>query len=158
MAVKSKGNVSAYRCINKAKLLACFPVLLLFLQTAVPAAPYNGDVDGLTLLVEFPDKPATIPKAADAAQGSTGSIRLTLSFKGGYNLAQKDAFDAIQMEEFPLTSSPGDPMLPHKLHDILLPPDALESTVELNIVSAKTCTLDGTYNIKPAENFCPIHR
>lgn len=150
MAAKSKGNVSAYRHINKAKLLVCFLALLFSLQTALFAAPYSGDVDGLTLLIEFPDEPAIIPKAADAAESNTGSIRLTLSFKGGYNLAKEDAFDVIEMEDFALTSSPGDPMLPHKLYDILLPPDALESTVELNIVSAKTRTIDGTYSVKPA--------
>ena len=44
MAVKSKGNVSLYHHINKAKLLACFLTLLFCLQTDLFAAPYYGDV------------------------------------------------------------------------------------------------------------------
>jgi len=68
----------------------------------------------------------------------------------GYDITQENGFAAISMEGFGMTSSPGDPMLPHKVQDILLPPDVIDSTVKLRIVSAQKRTLDGTYNIKPA--------
>ncbi|NIR25890.1 MAG: hypothetical protein GWO10_17430, partial [candidate division Zixibacteria bacterium] len=90
------------------------------------------------------------PNAEGAPSDSDGSIRVTLSVKAGYNIDREDSFSVIRMQDFAMTSSPGDPILPHKLHDILLPPNALQGTVKLNIVSAKTRTLDGIFDIKPA--------
>jgi len=44
MAVKSKGNISTYRNINKAESLACSLVLFFCIQTCLFAAPYYGDI------------------------------------------------------------------------------------------------------------------
>jgi len=46
-------------------------------------------------------------------------------------------------------------MLPHKVYDILVPPDTIGSSLQLKIVSAETRVLDGTHDIKPAGPFVP---
>jgi hypothetical protein len=69
---------------------------------------------------------------------------------GKYKIVQEGTFNVIRMKDFATTESPGDPMLPHKIQDILLPADVLESTVKLNIISTQKRILDETYDIKPA--------
>jgi hypothetical protein len=51
---------------------------------------------------------------------------------GEYELStDENGFDILQMEGFPLAVLPGNPMLPHKNYDILVPADAIESSIEL---------------------------
>src|SRR4030042_617168 len=69
---------------------------------------------------------------------------------GSYKIVQDGKVNVMQMKDFAVTDSPGDPMLPHKIQDIVLPPDALMSTVKVNIVSVQKRILDGTYDIKAA--------
>ncbi len=45
---------------------------------------------------------------------------------------------------------PGEPMLPHMLFNILLPPEANTSSLQFTIISADTRELEGIYNITPA--------
>jgi len=95
--------------------------------------------------IAVPSLTVTATPASD-----TGSTRFTLN-AGQYEITtDADGFDTIQMEDFALFISPGDPMLPHKVHDVLLPPDIVPSSLDLKITSIKTRTLDGTYDIKPA--------
>ena len=81
------------------------------------------------------------------------SINLTLVAPEYQITKDENGLDVIQMEGFSSTSSPGDPMLPHKVYNILLPPDIVWSSLKLKIVSAQTSTLEGTYDIKPAPPF-----
>jgi len=55
----------------------------------------------------------------------------------------------IEMEGFPNASSAGEPMLPHKVYNILLPPDVIWSSLALDVVSNKISTIEGLYDIKP---------
>jgi hypothetical protein len=87
---------------------------------------------------------------ASVATASQLVVKLDGVSPGSYKIVQDGTFNVIQMESFAMTDSPGDPMLPHKVQDILLPPDVIASTVKLNIVSVKTRILDETYNIRPA--------
>jgi hypothetical protein len=87
--------------------------------------------------------------AGSMVSAATAS-RVKLDAPGSYKIVQDGTFNVIQMESFSMTDSPGDPMLPHKVQDILLPPDVIDSTVKLNVVSVKTRLLEGTYNIRPA--------
>ena len=81
---------------------------------------------------------------------NTISMKLTLD-AGEYKITKDDnGLDVIQMEGFSSTVSPGDPMLPHKVYNILVPPDAIWSSLRLNIISAETHVLKGTYDMKPA--------
>ena len=85
-----------------------------------------------------------------ATPSNSGSIRFTLS-AGEYEITKdEDGFDIIQMEGFPLAVSAGDPMLPHKVYNILVPPDILWSSLDVRIISTKTRTLEGAYDVKPA--------
>ena len=91
-----------------------------------------------------------ISLVANAAQGDTSSIRLTLSI-GEYEITKdEDGFDVIRMEGFSLALVPGYPRLPHKVYNIVVPPDVIWSSLQLRIISAQTRTLDGTYDIEPA--------
>ena len=77
-------------------------------------------------------------------------MRFTLG-TGEYDIEQGEGdLDVTQMEGFSSILSPGDPMLPHKVYNILVPPDAIGSSLELKIISAETRVLEGTHDIKPA--------
>lgn len=70
---------------------------------------------------------------------------------GEYEIAEDgNGFDILQMEGFPLAVLPGNPMLPHKNYDILVPADAIESSIELKIISSETSILGGDYKIESA--------
>jgi hypothetical protein len=77
-------------------------------------------------------------------------LELKSPLQSSFNIVQRGNFDIVDMEGFALTSSPGEPMLPHKIHDILMPPNAIEGTVKLKILSSKKKILDGTYSIMAA--------
>jgi len=102
--------------------------------------------------------PAVPVAAADSAggQGSVGNMTFTFN-AGAYTMAKdKDGLDVIQMADFSSTTSPGDPMLPYTIYNIVVPPDVVWSSLKLNIVSAKTRVLEGTYDIKPAPSILPM--
>ena len=94
-----------------------------------------------------------VPAGGCTVAGS--SINLTLTAPEYTITKDENGLDVIQMEDFPSNLSPGDPMLPHKVYNIAVPPDIVWSSLKLNIVSAKTRTLEGTYNIKPAGPIVP---
>jgi hypothetical protein len=92
--------------------------------------------------------PAGTAYAAPAV--SAGSITLILP-SGPYAISKdKNGLDFIQMEGFSQSALPGDPMLPHRVFDVLVPPDVVWQSINLRIASADTLMLDGTYDIKPA--------
>jgi hypothetical protein len=84
----------------------------------------------------------------------TNSMRFTLN-TGAQDFALSGGEDSevIQLEGFSLIRSPGDPMLPHKVYNIVVPPDTIESSLDLRIISAETRVLEGAYDIKPASPF-----
>ena len=93
-----------------------------------------------------------VVRADDGVLGkdNAGSMTFTL-YAGEYAITQdNEGLDVVQMEGFSSTTSPGDPMLPHKVYNIAVPPDIVWSILKLNIVSAGTSVLDGTYDIRPA--------
>ena len=84
------------------------------------------------------------------SKGDTSNIRVTLT-AGKYNITKDESgLDVIQMAGFSSTDSPGDPMLPHKVYNIIVPPDVIGSSLQLKVVSAEIRTIEGTYDIKPA--------
>jgi hypothetical protein len=84
------------------------------------------------------------------SKGDTSNIRVTLT-AGKYNIIKDESgLDVIQMGDFSSTDSPGDPMLPHKVYNIIVPPDVIGSSLQLKVVSAEIRTIEGTYDIKPA--------
>lgn len=103
--------------------------------------------------------PWAMPVAADdgmPGNDKAGSMTLVLS-AGQYTITKdKDGLDVIEMEGFSPATSPGDPMLPHKVYDTLVPPDIVWPTLKLTIVSTETAVLDGAYDIKPAPPMAPM--
>ena len=86
---------------------------------------------------------------------NVGSMTFTL-YADEYAITQdKQGLDVVQMEGFSSTTSPGDPMLPHKVYNIAVPPDIVWSSLKLNIVLAETIVLDGIYDIRPAPPILP---
>jgi hypothetical protein len=70
---------------------------------------------------------------------------------GDYNITKdNEGFDIIVIEGASQLFIPGNPMLPSKKIDILLPPDVNESSLELDVISGHTRVLDGIYEIKPS--------
>jgi hypothetical protein len=104
------------------------------------------------------DNESSLQTAAMSAQGGVGNyskgdtsnIRVTLT-AGEYNITKDESgLDVIQMAGFSSTESPGDPMLVHKVYDVLVPPDVIGSSLQLKVVSAEISIIEGTYDIKPA--------
>ena len=87
---------------------------------------------------------------AQPVESTQGPKTLTLSAGEYITTGDNDGFDVIEMEGFDSYSSPGDPMLPHRVYEILIPPDADSSSLELKVISRNSHTLDGMYDIKPA--------
>ena len=74
-------------------------------------------------------------------------INLTVD---AYTITKDSAgFDLITVDGYKGGGSPGDPVLPSNIFNILVPPDILWSSLELAVVNTETETLPGTYNIAP---------
>jgi len=105
---------------------------------------------GLCLALVFSVVGAARADGRILGKDNAGSMTFTL-YSGEYAITQdKESLDVVQMEGFSATTSPGDPMLPHKVYNIAVPPDIVWSSLKLNIVSAETSVLEGTYDITPA--------
>ena len=86
---------------------------------------------------------------------TTGNITVTLAAET-YNISKDNSgYDVIIMDQFSDRVKTGDPMLPQRTFDVILPPDVDMSSLQLNIVSTKTQELDGTYDIKPSPKWMP---
>jgi len=90
-----------------------------------------------------------INTAAVIAQ-SDGCMTLNLNAEEYSILKSDTGFDVIEMGELSPLLSPGDPLLPHKVFEILIPQDADPSSLTMTIVSAKERPLEGRFNIEPA--------
>jgi len=93
--------------------------------------------------------------APSPIEDASGKVRVTLN-AGEYSITKdENGFEVIKMEGFTSTLSPGDPMLPHKVYNVLVPPEAIGSGLKFDIVSADIQVLEGTYDIKPAGPIIP---
>lgn len=98
-----------------------------------------------------------VPAYGDMPPEDTDSnkVRVVLS-AGEYSIIKdNDGFDFIMMNDFASTTSPGDPMLVHKVYNVLVPPDAAVEDLNLEIVSADVQVLDGMYEIRPVGPIAP---
>lgn len=81
---------------------------------------------------------------------ATGNVTVEL-MPENYNISKEsNGFDLIYMNNFSALLSPGDPILPLKRYNILIPPDAQGSGIKLEIVSSEMQVLEGTFDIMPA--------
>jgi hypothetical protein len=84
-----------------------------------------------------------------------GKVRAVLTAEEFSIIKDEDGFDVIMMDNFSSTNSPGDPMLVHKLYNVLVPPDAVGADLKLEIVSADIQVLEGAYMIRPVGPLAP---
>ena len=81
--------------------------------------------------------------------GATDNITLTL-YVGDYGIREdEDGFSMVDMEGFEQAVTPGDPVLPHRVYTIGLPPDVVWSSLELEVISAERSVIEGFYDIRP---------
>jgi len=88
-------------------------------------------------------------------EDDTGKVRAVLTAEEFSIIKGDDGFDFIMMNDFASTTSPGDPMLVHKVYNVLVPPDAAVEDLKLEVVSADVQVLDGTYEIRPVGPIAP---
>jgi hypothetical protein len=76
---------------------------------------------------------------------------ITIDLKAGkYEIKkQEDEHHFVTVDGFDYTDSPGDPVLPQKIFDVLVPPNVDWETVTLAVVE-NAQILEGTYSIMPA--------
>jgi len=77
------------------------------------------------------------------------SISFTLNTNPYEIIRDSEGFDYLNMEGYRLTAAPGNPLLPFKVFNILVPPDIIWSTLELSIKGIVSELLPGTFNIRP---------
>ena len=94
---------------------------------------------------------ARMPEATEqTGQGSGTGIDLTLTLPL-YEIAQDEAgFDVIQVEGFNLSGEPDAALLPRRVHNVAVPPDAAFDNLSVQVISGDVAKLPGTYNLKPA--------
>ncbi len=86
---------------------------------------------------------------------ATGNATVVLN-AGTYNITMDSSgYDVIVMDGFCDRVDTGNPLLPQKTFDVLLPPNVDDSSLQLRIVSSKTEVLGGTYDIKPSPEWLP---
>jgi len=88
--------------------------------------------------------------AANVVGGAANEISIQFS-SNNYNITKDaDGYDSINMNEFSIKYITGEPMLPSRIANVLLLPNADISSIKLEVISENTKQLDGTYNIQPA--------
>ena len=126
--------INSRKCITTGILRAKETILGLLLISALMLLPAFGE-------------PTPI--------NDSGNVSVVL-YAGEYNITKdEDGFDIIQMEGFTEANSPGDPILPHRVYNVLVPPEANGSDLSMNIVSADIQVLNGTYEIRPGWPLIP---
>ena len=86
---------------------------------------------------------------------ATESVTATLQ-AGNYSITKDSSgYDVIIMEGFSDRVDTGNPMLPQKTFDVLLPPNVDDSSLQLKIISSQAQVLEGTYDIKPSPPWLP---
>lgn len=124
-----------WSCKKKGDSSACAAVIFLLALNAFLALPAFGEL--------FP------------VEDDTGKVRVILN-AGEFSITKDDdGFDVIIMDDFASTTSPGDPMLVHKVYNVLVPPDAVGADLRLEIVSTDIQVLEGTYEIRPVGPLAP---
>lgn len=87
-----------------------------------------------------------------ALAGVAGAETLKYTLNTGPYASTPDGggFDRVTVEGFNLRGAPGDPLLPVKEYNILLPPDADFSTVRLTVAHLVSEDLPGSFEVRPA--------
>lgn len=90
------------------------------------------------------------PSFARADTVQAESVTVVLQAPPCQVVAGGDDPDQALVAGFDPTGLPGDPLLPDRVYNVALPPDAILSTVALHVVRAETVDLPGAYDIPPA--------
>ncbi|MEW6602500.1 MAG: C25 family peptidase propeptide domain-containing protein, partial [Nitrospirota bacterium] len=111
---------------SKAKELTSF--------TSAVGFDYRGDIE---------------PVPADIAVGiTTGKYEITKKEYKTLDIKQKGEY--IRMEGFHASTSSGDPMLPVRIYEIVVPPNIDWKTLKISLEAVETVPLPGQYDILPA--------
>ena len=92
------------------------------------------------------------PFAIHISGGISKAETISLSLESGsYRIeTDKQGLELIEMGGFRTAGSPGDPLLPQRSYNVLLPPDVVWESLRLNTIELEEETLPGTYDIAPA--------
>jgi hypothetical protein len=93
-----------------------------------------------------------MPSVALGATGATGSISVGLPVADSPDLT-KPLQEALALPGYTLNILPGEPRLPVRTIQVLLPPDAVSSSVSLEFVPAAVAELSGTHTVPAAAPF-----
>ena len=130
------------------------PVILLFAVAAVlisgsagaqrysVAARLDPVMDGSVRVLKGPDSDAIY------MQLQSGKPKFTLIEQPGGNWEKGEVI--IEIDGFSTTSSPGDPMLPYKIYQLALPPDAVPASINIEITRRVEVEMPRTYRVAAA--------
>ena len=118
-----------------------------FVPTAFRKTPHTGKMEmkKKTLIPVF----MVVLFLAVAGVARAETLAITLE-AGPYEIIQNpDGYQKILMDGYPERSSPGDPMLPVKVFNILLPPDIDWSSLTMRTVLRGRRLLPGRFELRP---------
>lgn len=120
---------------NLAKFLAVIPIVMFVL--------------GLT--------PAWMP-GETLQMKSDGQPNVTLKLEvPSYKITHNEqALNVIWVEGFDLSGQPGTPLLPRKVYNVAIPPQAMLDSLSLKVVDVQVVKLPGTYRLKLASPDLPL--
>lgn len=95
------------------------------------------------------------PYPPSPIDGGDGKIRAVLKAGDLAIFKDEEGYDLLMMEGFAATTSPGDPMLVHRVYNLLVPPGAVLEDLRMEMVSAEVLVLEGTYEIRPVGPLVP---
>ncbi len=117
-------------------------------QTATPPGSYpDVRIEPMSLDFEYPEKPVARNSKTNDLQGSKAAgIEISAGLEdepryecvltsGSYTMSTSAGNTCrIEMDGYDPMASPGDPMLPHKIYRLLVPPNVDISTVRLSVI------------------------
>ena len=78
------------------------------------------------------------------------TVSLTVTVDSCEIIKDQAGYDRVIIDGYKSMGAPGNPMLPSKVFNVLLPPDVVWDSVELTVVDIETEVLTGTYRVEPA--------
>jgi hypothetical protein len=87
----------------------------------------------------------------DAQISETGSIDLAVRPPTYRPILRSDGWHEIQASGCLSTGEPGQPLLPHQMLDIVLPPDVLAESLYIEVLNLATVVEPGTYTLPAAQ-------
>lgn len=146
--MKPKG-IPKNLCIMVFLVVSSFFVMLSSAIASELPKSKAKEMTSVTSVVGFDYKGDIEPIPADITVGiKSGKYEVTKKEYKTLDIKQKGEY--VRMEGFNASTSSGDPILPVRIYEIVVPPNIDWKTLKISLEAVETVTLPGQYDILPA--------